>query len=1202
MAEESKRQTEKDQLPDLNRSEQIKLELINSFLDFIEKIDSEDCQISIEEKQIIAAALISVLSYGYNVDNRRPMPSHSGVFKYKESGKHPRGLDLRLEGLYRRSNQKHPSRYLIDKLREFFPKSNDIPREDKLGDSQLGQWVTPEEVYERVFESATTKEIITFSSEMLKAEKCQLAEFRKERKEAASSDSQSLPLPGTDDTRPNMMLTAGKDKLAEPSSTYKNIASMKNIVGKGGILEQKSTRSRMSIATHELPKITKEKILSMGLEFGSAYSEGDCFFDSIAQGLSEAAIKIPTKNEDQTGCKSLRELCRKYALDIKNRSVLTGRNWVKEAIKGEQDDYNQYLLNVRFTHPEIQMESAEKRIHNNIAIWGRQHIEGRMIAEKLDISLHFIEIQKLEGKLIEMHQMVDASSSKSVSPELVNYNDPSVIHIVVYNLHFVPLLKRKRQLRPDLKVSPSTDDTRPDMMLTAGKGGTAEFRKERKEADSSDSQSSSLPPSTDDTRPDMMLTAGKGGTAEFRTKAVKTDSIDSQSSSLPASTYDKMLDKKRSIVNSIAEKIKDRKEGQYVHVLAPPNGYPCVMFDLRRFLIGSELESIKWNKLPGGPNLENLQGYGRFVISCFIGLINYHSIKKYGENFIYVQEQASFGSLRPSFSDTGKSIRFSPGYVPDDFGGVVADAYKDLVETFKDLKKKYLKSSDNSRNLQQLYNHFTLKDSSYKTEDAQLLFLNMWAHKTSSDNFLEKFINKAFEMFNREIVESQPSELDKIEEEKPFLEFLKRREYSFTNAYEQIIKQAKRKKATAPTELLALLNDLLKLHSSLSDQGLSQQSSLFYSFSGAITTKIEEIISEANDDAEDFSKVTWTIETLLRLFKLRYELMFRHAPLNQTILGRSISNGTDHVSRTRCGMSSIAYLIRFLKEQLGDDEFKVKISDTYFEVGRNLLFKIFGTRGEGGFRRKAQRKFYNKYIVTDAGSSEIAETILITDLNPIPQPPFAQMPATAMYYFSKDGSDIVERKTTAKIVIVDTTVATEAEIRDMLDKFKSQQNIEILITFASNNKTGVVGTCLTSMGEIRLFNKDSIAPEYADIFDNLSSSLATVKENSIGQQAYRQLLTDLQQRPSLLDEGKRLHQGSSSPALFPRAHSDAVPTAMNPVTVGRPNGIMQALNTERASSSPAPLPAISFFGQTRSTSTSQPSSSSSSTSTRAINN
>lgn len=174
------------------------------------------------------------------------------------------------------------------------------------------------------------------------------------------------------------------------------------------------------------------------LEVGSAYSQGDCFFDSVAQALVASNIAIPG-DSGMDPHKKLRVLCRTQVIEARKNSK---ESWLADLITKDGDNLDQYILNIRFTAQEIEREFKAGRTQCSTAIWGRSHIEGRIICAALSVKIHLLELQEVDGQLIPIHQLVDATSSKTIDEADVNYQDKQVMHIAGYKLHFVPMFKR----------------------------------------------------------------------------------------------------------------------------------------------------------------------------------------------------------------------------------------------------------------------------------------------------------------------------------------------------------------------------------------------------------------------------------------------------------------------------------------------------------------------------------------------------------------------------------------------------------------------------------------------------------------------------------------------------------------------------------------------------------------------------------------
>jgi len=280
--------------------------------------------------------------------------------------------------------------------------------------------------------------------------------------------------------------------------------------------------------------------------------------------------------------------------------------------------------------------------------------------------------------------------------------------------------------------------------------------------------------------------------------------------------FDTVMNKRIEIVRKIADKITS---DNLLPVKAPKTDYPCVMFDLRPLAVecGVAYEDMK------DPS-KVLVAFNLCIMSYFIGLINHHSMRRYGPNFVWVQEQSSFGSLRPSFSDTGRTFRFSPGLVPDDFYKVVAAAYKSLIEElkepvvlekFKTMVKTSIKGEGEKQTLKKkklLY--FFSKSNTWRRETAQLLALKMKScgeDKKSSD---EEHKTSPFLLYIKKIP-SLNRQIGKFTQAK---QKLKERKENFEEASKSNITDVKEKNfknAESPEILVNLLHRIEDLVRSL---------------------------------------------------------------------------------------------------------------------------------------------------------------------------------------------------------------------------------------------------------------------------------------------------------------------------------------------------------------------------------------------------
>ncbi|GFY40399.1 uncharacterized protein TNIN_400281 [Trichonephila inaurata madagascariensis] len=138
---------------------------------------------------------------------------------------------------------------------------------------------------------------------------------------------------------------------------------------------------------------TLRKKLPEGFKIGAAVGEGDCFFDSIAQGLNELKDKGLITGSKGFSVKSLRENCKQYAQQV-NQSKKG--SWLNSALKGEGEKLCEYIPRIEFTAEDIENTSSGSEIKIlklKNAIWGRPEVEGKMICEKYSIKIRIIELR-----------------------------------------------------------------------------------------------------------------------------------------------------------------------------------------------------------------------------------------------------------------------------------------------------------------------------------------------------------------------------------------------------------------------------------------------------------------------------------------------------------------------------------------------------------------------------------------------------------------------------------------------------------------------------------------------------------------------------------------------------------------------------------------------------------------------------------------
>lgn len=213
-----------------------------------------------------------------------------------------------------------------------------------------------------------------------------------------------------------------------------------------GLFEFSGHRVKNKAVDEKATQLLSGHLAAIGRVVGSAYSEGDCFFDSFAQELEKLNIKVPWPDEKHLSSpthKNLRQLCDKI---VKNLDRSKRENWIKTAVEKDSGSYQDYLATIQFTAPEMKAYEGQG-LFNGIAIWGRSHIEGRLLCQALGLHLHLIEMITVDNQPIMSHQLIDGQNSTQLDEETARstYTDNKIIHLIVYqgSLHFVPTTQPK---------------------------------------------------------------------------------------------------------------------------------------------------------------------------------------------------------------------------------------------------------------------------------------------------------------------------------------------------------------------------------------------------------------------------------------------------------------------------------------------------------------------------------------------------------------------------------------------------------------------------------------------------------------------------------------------------------------------------------------------------------------------------------------
>lgn len=195
---------------------------------------------------------------------------------------------------------------------------------------------------------------------------------------------------------------------------------------------------------HNLKSAYPEK-----LKIGAAIKTGDCFFDSVAQGLNELNIKP----DYRFTAKSLRKDCADYA-----RANRKPDQWVYKAVirdAGEyfvpQKDPDGEVISENGLNKQDKAKSFFKYLEYitnthtaDAPIWGRPDIEGRMICEKYEVELYIYSIdeesQKVTVTKITAHDDPEFFIEDENLDQLKMDNSKKTVGVVNYMRHFVPLL------------------------------------------------------------------------------------------------------------------------------------------------------------------------------------------------------------------------------------------------------------------------------------------------------------------------------------------------------------------------------------------------------------------------------------------------------------------------------------------------------------------------------------------------------------------------------------------------------------------------------------------------------------------------------------------------------------------------------------------------------------------------------------------
>ena len=131
-------------------------------------------------------------------------------------------------------------------------------------------------------------------------------------------------------------------------------------------------------------KLCKEKLATIlkrsNEKFGVAVDDGDCFYDAFRQGLKKVSHTV----------QELRTLVHERVQAIHKEHGI--QNWIFAALKNDagtqQEDYDELLQTVAKPKQEV-----------GVPLWGRPHIEGKILADHFKVIIKVCEVNAVDTTL-----------------------------------------------------------------------------------------------------------------------------------------------------------------------------------------------------------------------------------------------------------------------------------------------------------------------------------------------------------------------------------------------------------------------------------------------------------------------------------------------------------------------------------------------------------------------------------------------------------------------------------------------------------------------------------------------------------------------------------------------------------------------------------------------------------------------------------
>lgn len=512
----------------------------------------------------------------------------------------------------------------------------------------------------------------------------------------------------------------------------------------------------------------------------------------------------------------------------------------------------------------------------------------------------------------------------------------------------------------------------------------------------------------------------------------------------------------------------------------PKSQYPCVISAFHQMFDKLGLNA---------PHKEKKRdAVVKFLIAYFAALLNYHSLRYYGKDYIWTQCQSSYGSLRPSIAETGSSFRFSLGVVPANFHFVFDDALKDFQKIIDNIG-----IITNDSNLNMLEKTF----GKGEIETCHNVFFNKLvacaANNTTVDQAFFTGTISWLDTYNNK----NPREKDgeRINQKELLSSNITRMKAAVGNDAPI--------KAVPSLELQKTLKDLIYLCKEKTTQ-VSADTQL-KELSKTLGEYIAEIEAGTPPNYQrDYSACVTAIENLSRVYHL---YLMREGIVNASqlttenvaALSASSSSSSQPVLQeddaltnveladlslitvqTRNGMSALRHAFDAVDNanSVGSGRYinHSVTGDIYFEVRPAIAQE----RKNWGHRQLNQNPIY-VHFTDSAVFTEASANNQVLD---------TWVDSTKTWKKINDDTPAGNRFKLPDILVIDVTSCSNDELIRIVDNFKSlqpRQKPYALILNSSENKTGQI-VDITSMGEARLLTRPNV---------ELSSNLTHLTQNDI---------------------------------------------------------------------------------------------------------